>query len=147
MCHCCFLECFSGMLKVILWTRHTSGARPPCAICWLKKPRFAAYDWTRWAVAFPSLNYNAASVVPFWPPLHNRCLCIVLFLFFSFRGAGTTVLWMPKRTGLRTSSSSCQPRLRGTVSITSSCLSELITDPGESSTPLCCCWITREFIQ
>lgn len=51
---------------------------------------------------------------------------------------------MQRLTASRTSSSSCQLRRRGTASITSSFLSGLITDPGKSSTPLCCCWIIRE---
>lgn len=77
----------------------------------------------------PSLNKKNASL--FFHSLH--------------RAACTTALRMQRLMALRTRSSSCQLRRRGTVSITSSCLSELITDPEKSSTPLSCCWITREF--
>lgn len=90
----------------------------------------------------------SASVIPstFCPSFHNSKPKIYFFLS-SLRAAGTTVLRTLRLTVLKTGSSSCQLRLQGTVSITSLCLSELITDPGKSSTPLSCCWITREFIR
>lgn len=92
-----------------------------------------------------------ASIIPssFCPPFHKSKPEIPVRFFFLLsprRVAGTTVLRMLRLMVLKTSSSLCQLRLQGTVFITSLCLSELITDPGKSSTPLSCCWITREFI-
>lgn len=91
-----------------------------------------------------------ASIIPssFCPPFHKSKPEIPVRFFFFLsprRVAGTTVLRMLRLMVLKTSSSLCQLRLQGTVFITSLCLSELITDPGKSSTPLSCCWITREF--
>lgn len=78
----------------------------------------------------------------FLPPKSPPDLCFPLTIR---RVAGTTASRMPRLTVSKTNSSSCRPRPRGTASITLLCLSELITDPGRSSTRLSCCWITREF--
>lgn len=129
----------AGTWRVIHLTPHTLGARQPCAICWWKRPRFAAYGSIRWAVTVPQTHWLTSLLPPSFP----------LFWFFvlapTHRAAGIAVLKMQRLMVLKTSSSLCPLRLQEMASITSLCLSELITDPGKNSTLLCCCWITCEF--
>lgn len=46
-----------GTWRVIRLTPRTLGARQPCATCWWKRPRFAAYGSIRWAVTVPQTHW------------------------------------------------------------------------------------------